>query len=176
MEKEVWKPIKGFEGFYEVSSLGRVRSCPRTISNPALPAGTQRRKGQILRPNKTYRGYYIVHLSRQGSHAQPSIHRLVAEAFLPNPKHLPQVNHKNGVPTDNRAENLEWCSAHYNMHHACYVLGHNVRPVYAVEIDTIFPSVREAARRFGVNHSCIIRAIRRRARCCNLHWRYHKQA
>lgn len=96
---EIWKDIKGYEGLYQVSNQGRVRSLY---------------KGVRILKTRNNKGYLRVALYKENKYKHISIHRLVAEAFLPNPKNLPQVNHKSEIKTDNRVENLEWCDSKYN--------------------------------------------------------------
>ena len=96
---EEWRPIEGSEGLYEVSSYGRVRSLRRNI---------------ILSPKKEPMGYLRCNLYLNKNMKTFSIHRLVAQAFIPNPDNLPQVNHKDENKTNNSVENLEWCDAKYN--------------------------------------------------------------
>lgn len=99
--EEIWKDIKGFEGHYQVSNLGRVKSI-------------KFRKERILKPAKVGSGYLQVDLRKNGEHNLCKVHRLVCKVFLPNPKNLPQINHKDEDKTNNKVENLEWCDARYN--------------------------------------------------------------
>ena len=99
---EEWKPVVGYEGLYEVSNTGQIRSLKRNI---------------ILRPKKEPTGYLRCNLSLNKNVKTFSIHRLVAQAFLPNPDNLPEVNHKDEDKTNNRVENLEWCNHKYNMNY-----------------------------------------------------------
>lgn len=96
--EEIWKDIEGYEGLYKISSKGRVLSLKRNI---------------VMKP-KINKGYFRVDLSKMGIQRTFSIHRLVAEAFIPNPDNLPQVNHKDEDPSNNCVENLEWCDCTYN--------------------------------------------------------------
>lgn len=105
---EVWKDIKGFEK-YEISNLGRVRRLYK--------------QGYKYRKPVSQNGYNHVTLSKNGAWSKFQIHRLVAELFIPNPKNKPCVNHKNGIKTDNKVENLEWCTHSENEQHSYDVLG-----------------------------------------------------
>ena len=112
---ENWRSIKGYEGLYEVSDLGRVRSLDRSI--PAVCHGrqsTRKKKGKVLALATASNGYKQICLSKDGSHIIYRVHRLVAEAFLDNPDGLPEVNHKDEDKTNNCFWNLEWCTHSYN--------------------------------------------------------------
>lgn len=113
--KEIWRDIEGYEGLYQVSNMGRVKSMPRKI--------TRRLKGEItidgaiLKPNKIGSGYEQVTLYNHGERFNFLVHRLVAEAFIPNPHNYPEVNHKDEVKTNNSVDNLEWCDTKYNINY-----------------------------------------------------------
>lgn len=97
--KEIWKDIKGYEGLYKISSLGRVWSC---------------RSNKELKQKQSKYGYMKVNLCVDKINKTYNVHRLVAESFIPNPNNLPQVNHRNEDKTCNIVDNLEFCSAKYN--------------------------------------------------------------
>lgn len=102
--KEEWQPIAGYEGLYEVSNLGHVKSLGNDKS----------RKEKIMKPEKDKDGYLRVTLCRNGKGKHFKVHRLVATAFLPNPEGFPEINHLDEVKTNNCISNLEWCSTKYN--------------------------------------------------------------
>lgn len=109
---EIWKPVVGYEGHYEVSNLGRVRSVDKEVfvKNNCKAI----KKGKVRSLKTTKYGYKEVNLSKGNEAKSKRVNRLVAEAFLPNPDNLPCVNHKNEDKLDNRVENLEWCDVRYN--------------------------------------------------------------
>lgn len=115
-EKEIWLPIAEYEGWYEVSNLGRVRSIDRSIVDSR--GITRFCKGQILKPAPTSpKGYLGVMLCKNGIGKTKKIHRLVAETFIPNPEDLPEVNHKDENTLNNNIDNLEWVSSQYNINY-----------------------------------------------------------
>ena len=105
---EVWRDIKGYEGQYQVSNLGRVRSLDRVVNNKHI-------KGQLItQHNKQNTTYKRVKLYKHSKRDTYSVHRLVAEAFIPNPNNYPEINHKDCKPDNNKVSNLEWCTREYN--------------------------------------------------------------
>lgn len=116
MENEIWKDVKGYEGYYQVSNMGRVKSM-RVLKTPKN--GVLCRKDSFLSTKATHDKQYVtVALCRDGEKKQIQVHRLVAEAFIPNPKNLPCVNHKDENPSNNCADNLEWCTHEYNLQYS----------------------------------------------------------
>lgn len=109
---ENWVPIDGYEGLYEVSDAGMVRSLKRTTTS-----------GRVLSQRAGTGGYLNVCLCKDNRKKTFVVHRLVARAFLDNPEGKSEVNHKNGIRTDNRVENLEWVTRSENEKHAYEVLG-----------------------------------------------------
>lgn len=122
--KEIWKNINGYEGFYCVSNMGRVKSVKRLIRRND---GTiQKTRSHILRLHQTGNGYYQVQLSKNNKSKYLLVHRLVAEAFLSNPENKKQVNHKDGNKKNNNVDNLEWMTCSENALHA---FSNNLRKV-----------------------------------------------
>lgn len=111
MENEIWKPVVGFEGLYEISNLGRIKSIPRRY----------RKEEKIMKTRFSVRGgYESVILCKERKKYSKRIHRLVAEAFIPNPGKLPVINHKDENVRNNNVDNLEWCDLSYNYYYSYY--------------------------------------------------------
>lgn len=174
MEEE-WRSIKGYE-YYEVSNLGRIRSW---INNKWRKRVTPR----ILSPYKLSKGYLGVSLSStSNSDKTLKIHRLVAEAFIPNPNNLPQVNHKDENKENNCVSNLEWCTNNYNLSYGTARQrifktiekngGYKVRPILQKDLDgnliKEWKSANNAAKELGFCKSGILGA------CHKIHRKYYK--
>ena len=110
MNTEIWKDIKGYEGYYQVSNLGRIRSLDR------WGKGIKKfYKGKIISQSKHPTGYMMVSLCKDASARTFKVHRLIAEAFIPNPENKPCIDHINTIRDDNRIENLRWCTHKENV-------------------------------------------------------------
>ena len=139
MNNEKWRPVVGYEGLYEVSDCGRVKSL---------------RRGIIMKLQKNQDGYPTVGLSRDGKFQVKTVHRLVALAFLDNPNNYPEVNHIDEVKQNNCVKNLEWCTHKHNL--TCgTVLQRNEesnlrRRFVCVETGKVYKSQRRCAEEFGV--------------------------
>lgn len=183
--KEEWRQIQGYEGLYEVSNLGRVKSLERYDKMGRLI------KEKTLNPRKHKKGYLYVGLSKDGIQKKYSIHRLVAIAFIPNPNNLPQVNHKDENKENNCLDNLEWCTNEYNCNYGNHgknisksLLGGTLseqtrqrmseaRSIKIVQLSLngklikIWNSLRETDK-FGYRHACI-------SECCRGLRKTHKK-
>lgn len=167
---EIWKPIKGYEGLYEVSNLGNVKR---------LKSDNTRKEKPLLFDDD--RGYKRVQLYKDGKQKKHRVHRLVAEAFLPNPNNLPQVNHINEIRYDNRVENLEWCTAKYNMNYGNCIPNIKkslTRPVVQFTLNGEFVKIWEGSRyiekELGFRNQSICRCCRgERKMAYGYIWRYH---
>ena len=157
---EIWRDIKDYEGLYQVSNLGRVKSLKRSYIRKEGVSRTIPEK--FLKPGKLANGYLQVILCKNSRHSNKLMHRLVAEAFLSNPNNLPQVNHKNEDKTDNRVDNLEWCTAKYNNNYGTIrerIGIANSKTVYQYSIDGQFIkewiSCHEVERELGFTNTAI---------------------
>ena len=163
MTKEVWLDVKGYEGLYQVSSDGRVKSLERKFIDKI---GRERYvKERILKPVIDRYGYLLVSLYAGGKQKNHTVHRLVCEAFHENPDNKPQVNHINEIKTDNRASNLEWATARENSNFGTRNerLGKaRSKPVaqYAQdgELIKVWPSTMEVERQAGFSNGNISQA------------------
>ena len=112
---ELWKDIKDYEGFYQVSNLGRVKSLSRSIYDSR--GYMIYRKGKIKKPSFDKNGYPQIGLCKNGTVITRKIHRLVAEAFIPNPENKPEINHKDEDKLNNCVDNLEWVTEKENVNY-----------------------------------------------------------
>lgn len=157
LAEELWAFIKGYEGLYEVSTNGRVRSidreCVREDGRIVHFKGCERKQHK--------RTYMTVTLSKNSKHETRDVHRLVAETFLVKPNGASEVNHIDGDKFNNKLSNLEWVTKGENLEHSYKVCGRNNnftkkrRSVICVETGKIYSSIKEAARDVGVNPSRI---------------------
>lgn len=150
LKNEIWKEVKGTNGKYKVSSFGRVIGA----------------YGKLVKPVPTPKGYVRVKIWYGSTYRTRMVHRIVAEAFIPKPDGKTQINHIDGDKTNNRIDNLEWCTQSENMRHRIDVLG--IKPtsskgakVKCVETGEVFRSTAEAARSVGLSRSGIGAALRK---------------
>lgn len=164
---EIWKDIPGYDGIYQVSNLGRIRNLNWHRSH----------KIKILNLKPDNSGYIKLRVKKEKTF---KVHRLVAMAFIPNPDGLPQINHKNEIKTDNRVENLEWCTARYNNLYngrperigKKLLNGPCSKRVAMVNIKTgkilrVFPSTTEIERQLGFDRSNINKCCRKERKIAN---------
>ena len=159
---EIWKDIEGYNGIYQISNLGRVKSL----------GNTKNKKDKIIKPVKNNKGYLRVSLHKSNTLTRMYVHRLVAIAFIPNINNYPQINHIDENKSNNCVDNLEWCTAKYNCNYGTKNKTTS-KKVVCVETGKIYNSTREIERKLCISHTCI-------SDCCNgkqktaggYHWEY----
>ena len=177
--KETWKPVVGYEGLYEVSDLGRVKKVARTITKAD---GTIKKVDErILKPSDS-NGYQIVGLYRNGVSKSNWVHRLVAQAFIPNNDQSKTViNHKDENKRNNSVANLEWCTYKYNANYGTRnerVGKGNSKPIQQLDLKTgliiaTYPSLTEASLSIGIHWSTISNVAKGRGKTAGGYgWKY----
>ena len=192
MEGEVWKDIEGYEGIYQVSNMGRVKSLDRTIKRINNRSDYAKMKGRVLAQFKDTKGYLTTNLCKDGKQSHPPIHRLVAKAFVDNIENKKTVDHINTIITDNRAENLRWFTYKEQVtlneitreRHKKVVIENgrksikiaherNKRKTRCITTGMIFDSAKEAGEFYGINPRNISDYCRTKRKARNgMEWEY----
>ena len=174
---EIWKDIQNYEGSYQVSNYGRVKSLSRVDSRG------NKRNEKILKGRKNRQGYYDVALCKNGKRKYCRINRLVAEAFIPNPNNYPITNHKDENPSNNHVDNLEWCTYKYNNNYGTCIKRRSKsksKKVVCINTGEIFNSIKEATECCKLKGQGIIHQIKGKQKTAGKHpvtgeklvWRY----
>lgn len=171
MQQEIWRDIPDYEGRYQVSNLGRIKSF--NYRNP---------KGKIVKGFIAKDGYERIALWNHCKSRKYQIHRLVALAFLPNPYNYPIINHKNEIRNDNRVENLEWCTYSYNATYGMAVernIKNKIKPIIRINkkdgTEREYISINEAARQNGIISQNIVACLKGRRKSAGMfYWKYKK--
>ena len=160
---EEWRDIKGYEGLYQVSNSGKVKSLKDNYGRPRI---------KILKLKKRKDGYIQITLHKNGERKTFRVHQLVAKAFIPNPDNLPEVNHKDKIRTNNRVDNLEWCTRKYNNNYGArtekFIESRGTK-VICVNTGKIYRSTREASRDTGVDNSFICKCCKGKYKSAGKH-------
>lgn len=162
---EEWRDLPGYEGLYLVSNKGRMQNAD----------------GHLLKPFRARDGYMVATLYKAGVKKREGVHRLVGYAFIPNPENKPEINHKNGIRHDNRAENLEWVTTSENNLHRRRVLhgggGRAKRPVICLDTGAVYDSITEAAQATGSVLEKVLACCKgQRTKTNGLRWAYKEEA
>ena len=165
---ENWKDIKGYEGLYQVSDHGDVRSVDRVTTGNR----NRRIKGKVLKKTKSTTGYFKVELCKDGRAISTKVHRIVAKAFIRNPYGKPHINHIDNNPLNNMVENLEWCTRSYNLQYNGRAKRVGIVQGKAVEQWTLdgnlvktFETIRQAEAETGIRRQSISGSCRQKYGC-----------
>lgn len=176
--KEEWKDIKGYEGLYQISNLGNVKSLSRKVKH--YMGGEKKCNEKILSPDINHHGYCRVTLFNKNKRRRIAVHRLVAEAFVENPNGYPEINHKDENPLNNMCSNLEWCSKSYNINYGARTekaVSHMRKPVLQFDINgnliARYISASDAGRKTKCKQQDISRVCNgTRKTCGGYRWQY----
>lgn len=168
--EEIWKDIKNYEGLYQISNKGKVKSLERKVKGKNGSYNTVKEK--ILKPGKNKIGYMIVVLSKDRKKKNYYLHRLVAEAFLNNPYNLQEINHLDEDKTNNNVNNLEWSTHIHNINFGTRT-ERTSKKIICIETGIEYQSIMEIQRKFGFNKSSISACCRGKIKTAGkLHWKY----
>lgn len=163
--EEIWKDVPGFEGLYQVSNYGQIKSTPRR--------GTA---GGIMKGHADRKGYINITLRKDGIQYTQKLHRLIAITFISNPHNYPEVNHRDENKQNNRVDNLEWCTTSYNHEYGTRTLRastHCGKPIRCVETGVEYQGAKWASKEMGIDASGITKALKNPNRTCGgYHWQY----
>lgn len=169
---ETWKDIEGYEGYYQVSNLGRVKSFRKSSK-------MHKQDEYILTPTVANNSYAQVTLYRNSTRKKFLVHRLVAIAFIPNPNNLPYINHKDENPLNNSCDNLEWCTAFYNNNYGTArirMVDSKSKPIEQLTLDNkliaIYRSAKIASELLGINHKYLNQCCNEKIATNGYLWRY----
>lgn len=169
---EIWKDVPQYEGLYQVSNTGKVKSLSHYTRNN-VKGGKRLTNGKVLSQYKMPNGYLQVQLSKNESRKKYYVHRLVANAFLKNEQGLSDVNHIDGDKNNNSIENLEWCSHKDNqVHMVDNGLTRKSKPVMCIETGMVYRSMTEAEKQTGIDRHSIKESCESDEGYRGFHWRY----
>lgn len=167
MNNEIWKDIKDYEGLYQVSNLGNVK---------------RKKDNYVFKKSKNSSGYRVVTLTKNKIEKSVSVHRLVANAFIPNPKNKSQINHIDGNKMNNIIDNLEWCTASENMEHAYKNNLEILKGKKIIQYDNnmniikIWNKISDAEKQLNISHGKISMVCRgKRNKAGGYIWRYYNE-
>lgn len=167
---EIWKEIPNYDGMYQVSNTGKVRSLSHYTRNN-VNGGVRLTRGRILSQYKLPSGYLQVQLSKNESREKKYVHRIVADVFLNNDNDLSDVNHIDGNKENNSVENLEWCTHQDNqIHMVKRRMTKKAIPVLCVETGKLYNSMSEAERETGFDRHLIKNSCENGEVCNGFHW------
>lgn len=166
---ETWKDIPNYEGWYQASSIGRIKGIKRIIPNNCTKNGDPVYKTErLLKQNLNRQGYPVCTLTKNLKRKTFTVHRLVALTFVPNPDNKPQVNHKDGIKLNNTVENLEWNTCQENIIHAWNnglkhmseyqldkLVERSCKKIIDTETGVIYNSMKQAAKEYNISYSTL---------------------